>query len=84
MNPSDSQVPLLIIAGDGRSAQTGAVAGAAGPEQARQTPFPVAGYGMPGVFCNSLCAVQDFGPFFGFTVAARTSARLIGAGLNLA
>ena len=36
---------------------------------------------IPGLFFTSMCAVQDFGPFFGFTVAVRTSARLIGAAL---
>lgn len=36
---------------------------------------------VPGLFITSMCAAQDFGPFFGFTVSTRTSARLIGAGL---
>lgn len=35
----------------------------------------------PGLFITSLAAGQDFGPFFGFTVAARTSAKIIGAAL---
>jgi cation diffusion facilitator CzcD-associated flavoprotein CzcO len=34
---------------------------------------------MPGLFATSMMATQDFGPFFAFTVSARTSARLIGA-----
>jgi cation diffusion facilitator CzcD-associated flavoprotein CzcO len=38
---------------------------------------------VPGLFATSIMATQDFGPFFGFTVAARTSARLIGAALGL-
>jgi FAD-dependent urate hydroxylase len=33
---------------------------------------------IPGLFITSLPASQDFGPFFGFTVSARVSARLIG------
>ena len=32
---------------------------------------------IPGLFITSMPACQDFGPFFGFTVAARTSAKLI-------
>jgi FAD-dependent urate hydroxylase len=34
---------------------------------------------LPGLFFTSMCAVQDFGPFFAFTVAVRASARVIGA-----
>ncbi len=37
---------------------------------------------VPGLFITSLPAGQDFGPFFGFTVSARTSAKLIGAALR--
>ena len=37
---------------------------------------------VPGLFFTSMCALQDFGPFFGFTVAVRTSAKLIGAALT--
>ncbi|MFN8357671.1 MAG: NAD(P)-binding domain-containing protein [Spirosomataceae bacterium] len=33
---------------------------------------------VPGLFITSLPAGKDFGPFFGFTVAARTSAKIIG------
>lgn len=33
---------------------------------------------VPGLFITSMPATQDFGPFFGFTVAVRASARLIG------
>jgi len=33
------------------------------------------------LFITSMAAGQDFGPFFGFTVAARTSAKIIGAAL---
>ena len=33
---------------------------------------------LPGLHFTSMCATQDFSPFFGFTVAVRTSARLIG------
>ena len=36
---------------------------------------------VPGLFITSLAASQDFGPFFGFTGAVRTSARLIAMGL---
>lgn len=32
---------------------------------------------VPGLFITSMPASQDFGPFFGFTVAVRASARLI-------
>jgi len=32
---------------------------------------------IPGLFITSIPATQDFGPFFGFTVAVRASARLI-------
>jgi FAD-dependent urate hydroxylase len=37
---------------------------------------------LPGLFVTSLAAGQDFGPFFGFTIAVRTSARVIGAALT--
>jgi cation diffusion facilitator CzcD-associated flavoprotein CzcO len=33
---------------------------------------------VPGVFITSMPAMQDFGPFFGFTISVRTSAKLIG------
>ncbi|MFN8346890.1 MAG: NAD(P)-binding domain-containing protein [Spirosomataceae bacterium] len=33
---------------------------------------------VPGLFFTSFMAGQDFGPFFGFTIAVRTAARLIG------
>jgi FAD-dependent urate hydroxylase len=33
---------------------------------------------LPGLHFTSACAAQDFGPFFGFTVAVRVSANLIG------
>jgi len=33
---------------------------------------------IPGLFMTSMPAMQDFGPFFGFTVSVRTSAKLIG------
>ena len=32
---------------------------------------------VPGLFITSMPATQDFGPFFGFTIAARTSAQII-------
>lgn len=32
---------------------------------------------VPGLFITSMPAAQDFGPFFGFTIAVRTSAKLI-------
>jgi len=32
---------------------------------------------VPGLFITSMPAIQDFGPFFGFTVAVRVSAKLI-------
>ena len=37
---------------------------------------------IPGLFFTSICATQDFGPFFAFTAAVRTSAKLIGAALE--
>ncbi len=37
---------------------------------------------VPGLSITSMPAGQDFGPFFGFTVAARTSAKIIGAALS--
>jgi cation diffusion facilitator CzcD-associated flavoprotein CzcO len=37
---------------------------------------------VPGLFMTSMAAVQDFGPFFAFTVSVRASARIIGAGLE--
>lgn len=38
---------------------------------------------IPGLYITSFAAGQSFGPFFGFTVAARVSAMLIGYGLEL-
>jgi cation diffusion facilitator CzcD-associated flavoprotein CzcO len=35
-----------------------------------------------GLFFTSMCATQDFGPFFAFTVSVRASAMLIGAALK--
>jgi thioredoxin reductase len=37
---------------------------------------------VPGLFFTSMCATQDFGPFFAFTAGVRTSAKLIGAALS--
>jgi hypothetical protein len=37
---------------------------------------------VPGLFITSMPAGRDFGPFFGFTVSARTSAKLIGMALR--
>jgi lysine/ornithine N-monooxygenase len=39
---------------------------------------------MPGLFFTSMCATQDFGSFFGFTVSVRASATLIGSRLRSA
>lgn len=36
---------------------------------------------IAGLYMTSFLATQDYGPFFAFTVAAPTSARLIGRGL---
>jgi hypothetical protein len=36
---------------------------------------------VPGLFFTSMCATQDFGSFFGFTVSVRASATLTGARL---
>ena len=38
---------------------------------------------VPGLFFTSMCATQDFGPFFAFTVSARASAAVIGAALSV-
>jgi hypothetical protein len=37
---------------------------------------------VPGLFITSMPATQDFGPFFGFTISVRTSAKLICQRLN--
>lgn len=37
---------------------------------------------LPGLFFTSVCATQDFGPFFAFTAGARASAVLIGSALT--
>jgi FAD-dependent urate hydroxylase len=37
---------------------------------------------IPGLFITSMAAVQDFGPFWAFTAAARASAQIIGSGLH--
>jgi lysine/ornithine N-monooxygenase len=37
---------------------------------------------IPGLFFTSMCATQDFGSFFGFTVSVRASATLIGTRLR--
>lgn len=37
---------------------------------------------LPGLFITSMPASQDFGPFFGFTIAVRTSAKLIGKAIT--
>ena len=36
---------------------------------------------LPGLFITSIPASEDFGPFFGFTIAVRASAKLIGKAL---
>ena len=38
---------------------------------------------VPGLYFTSMCATQDFGPFFAFTVSVRASASLIGAALRV-
>jgi FAD-dependent urate hydroxylase len=52
------------------------------PQLAVRNGFPVLDEhfqtSVPGLYVTSIAATQDFGPFFGFTVAVRTSARLIG------
>jgi cation diffusion facilitator CzcD-associated flavoprotein CzcO len=37
---------------------------------------------IAGLFFTSMCATQDFGPFFAFTAGIRTSANLIGSALR--
>ncbi|MGE5378140.1 MAG: NAD(P)-binding domain-containing protein [Bacteroidota bacterium] len=37
---------------------------------------------VPGLYITSMAAGQDFGPFFGFTVSTRASARIIGDALK--
>lgn len=55
------------------------------PRLASRNGFPVLDErfqsSVPGLFFTSLCAVQDFGPYFGFTVAVRASAQVIGAAI---
>lgn len=38
---------------------------------------------LPGLFMTSLPAAQDFGPFFGFSLAVRSSAILVGKALSV-
>jgi hypothetical protein len=38
---------------------------------------------VPGLFFTSIAAVQDFGPFWGFTIATRASAQIIGRALSV-
>jgi thioredoxin reductase len=37
---------------------------------------------IPGLFMTSMMAAHDMGPFFAFTVSARTAARVIGAAVG--
>jgi thioredoxin reductase len=37
---------------------------------------------VPGLFATSMLAARDFGPYFGFTVAVRSSAQVIGDALS--
>jgi FAD-dependent urate hydroxylase len=52
------------------------------PDLAQRNGYPVLDEhfqtNVPGLFIASIAANQDFGPFFGFTVACRTSARIVG------
>jgi thioredoxin reductase len=56
------------------------------PEIAMRNEFPVLDdhleTSLPGLYATSLAAVQEFGPFFGFTLAARASAKMIARGLE--
>jgi thioredoxin reductase len=56
------------------------------PRLATRNGFPVLDEhfqtNIPGLFITSMAAGQDFGPFFGFTISVRTSARLIGQALS--
>jgi thioredoxin reductase len=56
------------------------------PQLAIRDGFPVLDERMqsslPGLFFTSSCAIGDFGPFFGFTVAVRASARLIAGAIQ--
>ncbi len=56
------------------------------PQLATRNGFPVLDEhfqtNVPGLFITSMAAGQDFGPFFGFTISVRTSARLIGQALS--
>jgi cation diffusion facilitator CzcD-associated flavoprotein CzcO len=56
------------------------------PEIATRNGFPALDThfqtSIPGLYITSMAASQDFGPFFGFTGAVRTSAKLIAAGLK--
>ena len=55
------------------------------PALAVQDGFPVLDdhfqTNLPGLFITGIPASRDFGPFFGFTIAARVSARIIGKAL---
>ena len=55
------------------------------PDLAVRNGFPVLDEhfqtSIPGLYITSMAAAQDFGPFWGFTIAVRTSARLIGEAL---
>jgi hypothetical protein len=37
---------------------------------------------VPGLYMTSMPAMQDFGPFWGFTIAAPVAAQVIGKGLG--
>jgi FAD-dependent urate hydroxylase len=56
------------------------------PQLETRNGFPVLGEqfqtNLPGLFFTSFPAGQDFGPFFGFTVAVRASAKLIGSAVR--
>lgn len=60
-------------------------AGNIGEQLATRNGFPVLDEqfqtNLPGLFITSLAAGQDFGPFFGFTISVRTSARVIGTAI---
>jgi FAD-dependent urate hydroxylase len=55
------------------------------PRLAQRNGFPVLTEhfesSVPNLYITSMPAAQDFGPFFNFTIAVRTSARVIGAAI---
>ena len=78
-----------IILATGYKVETGhlpMLAGDLAAELATRNGFPVLDEtfqsSIPGLYFSGFSAAQDFGPFFGFTAAARTSALILGRALS--